>query len=339
MNYHDRIAVIVAAYNIENRIEKCIASVQMQTYSNWVLYVVDDGSTDNTGILLDKIAQTDTRIQVMHIANSGKWKAHRMAIDAVNACEYIMFLDSDDELINKNLFQICLKEFLDEGVDIVSFNYVRNGKKCFEIKRKLYLCEKKEKVKNMLTGNIMDGNICCACYRYNIVQSNYKIMPYNHEDYRNKYDFITNANKIVILPITGYFYYMNADSITHRRITDRDGYYYINAEKFSNNILLEYSDLEDECNYFVGSILIWLVRKLQQDKENERLRIYRPIMKAFWSYFRRRIFINNHYFSLENKIVVCLIRFNLYRPARICIHRLISMKNALQSIHDIHKEV
>lgn len=312
MNNNEKIAVIIAAYNIENRIEKCIQSVQKQTYSNWRIYVVDDGSTDKTSFLLDKVASEDTRIQVSHVSNGGKWRAHRIAIDSVKECEYVIFLDSDDELIDKNLFELCIKEFTNDEVDIVSFDYMRNGKVGFGIEERVCLSDNKEKIKNMLNRRIMDGNVCGALYRFSVVKNNYSIMNFNHEDYKNKFDFIRSANKIIILPVLGFLYYKNADSLTQRNITEKDGYYYLHAKVFIEKILLEYPDLGEECNYFVGSILLWTSEKLVQNRKNRKLQIYQPTMKEFRRYVCGHKF-KNKYFTLEDRIKICLISLGMYR--------------------------
>ena len=90
------IAVIIAAYNAEAYIERCIRSVQNQTYGNWKVYVVDDGSTDNTLKILERIVRNEERVCAVHTENNGVFAARRTAIDLVENCEYLTFLDSDD---------------------------------------------------------------------------------------------------------------------------------------------------------------------------------------------------------------------------------------------------
>lgn len=89
------ISVIVPAYNSEMFIGKCIDSVLAQTYSNWELIAVDDGSRDNTFGILKKYAEVDSRIRVIHQENQGPGIARNTGIAEAKG-NYVVFIDSDD---------------------------------------------------------------------------------------------------------------------------------------------------------------------------------------------------------------------------------------------------
>lgn len=91
------ISVIVPAYNCVNSLAYCIHSIRQQTFSDWELILVDDGSTDGSNKLCDKFAAEDDRIRVIHKPNGGVSSARNTGIDAANG-EYITFCDSDDYL-------------------------------------------------------------------------------------------------------------------------------------------------------------------------------------------------------------------------------------------------
>lgn len=92
---NDLISIIVPVYNIENYIEQCVLSICAQTYQNLEIILVDDGSTDRSGVLCDSLAKCDQRIRVMHKENKGLAAARR---DGVNYSkgQYIGFVDGDD---------------------------------------------------------------------------------------------------------------------------------------------------------------------------------------------------------------------------------------------------
>ena len=69
----DKISVIVPVFNVEKYLEKCIDSIINQTYKNLQIILVDDGSTDSSGEICDSYALKDSRVQVIHINNSGKY--------------------------------------------------------------------------------------------------------------------------------------------------------------------------------------------------------------------------------------------------------------------------
>ena len=67
----EKVSVIVAVYNVENYLTRCVKSILQQTYTNIEVILVDDGSTDNSGYLCDEIAAKDFRVTVIHKKNGG----------------------------------------------------------------------------------------------------------------------------------------------------------------------------------------------------------------------------------------------------------------------------
>ncbi len=94
-NVMKKVSIIVPAYNHENLIEKCIRSIMAQSYKYLEILVIDDGSTDKTGNILDTIADQDLRIRVIHQANSGVSVARNRGIEVATG-DYITFIDGDD---------------------------------------------------------------------------------------------------------------------------------------------------------------------------------------------------------------------------------------------------
>lgn len=91
------ISIIVPVYNCIESLKYCVQSIQQQTYMNWKLVLVDDGSTDGAAGLCDQLAEMDSRIEVIHKPNGGVSSARNAGIDTATG-EYIAFCDSDDYL-------------------------------------------------------------------------------------------------------------------------------------------------------------------------------------------------------------------------------------------------
>ncbi len=94
------ISIIVPVYNAEKYIRKCIQSIQKQTYQNWDLILVDDGSTDHSGSICDVFAQKDKRITVIHQENRGSVEARKAGVLSKVAQKnpWIMMSDADDTM-------------------------------------------------------------------------------------------------------------------------------------------------------------------------------------------------------------------------------------------------
>lgn len=89
------ISIIVPIYNCISSIPKCIDSIQSQTFMDWELLLIDDGSMDGSGQLCDNLASEDLRIRVFHKPNGGVSSARNMGLDHARG-KYVMFCDSDD---------------------------------------------------------------------------------------------------------------------------------------------------------------------------------------------------------------------------------------------------
>ena len=90
-----KVSIIVPVYNVQNYLEQCISSICNQTYKNLEIILVNDGSTDNSGIICEKFAKSDSRIKLIAQENQGLTRARKAGVGQANG-EYIGFIDSDD---------------------------------------------------------------------------------------------------------------------------------------------------------------------------------------------------------------------------------------------------
>ena len=90
-----KVSIIMPVYRVEDYVGKSIESIQAQTYDNWELFAVDDGSPDRSGEICEEYAKKDARIKVIHKENGGAPSARNMAIDMADG-DYFYFMDSDD---------------------------------------------------------------------------------------------------------------------------------------------------------------------------------------------------------------------------------------------------
>ena len=115
-----KISVIIPVYNVESYLSKCIDSILCQTYTDFELLLVDDGSSDASGKICDMYKENDNRIRVFHKKNEGVSKARNLALN--NALgEFVIFVDSDD-WIEPNTFELVLNQL--ENFDILFFDII-----------------------------------------------------------------------------------------------------------------------------------------------------------------------------------------------------------------------
>ena len=112
------IGVIVPVYKVEKYIAECIDSILAQTYTNFRLILVDDGTPDNAGKICDEYAKKDPRIIVIHQENAGVTRARARGVAEAIDCEFITFVDSDDTLPPSALNDLICK--IEDDIDIVA---------------------------------------------------------------------------------------------------------------------------------------------------------------------------------------------------------------------------
>ena len=219
------ISVIIPVYNVEKYIKECLDSVIAQTYPKLEIIVVDDGSQDGSGKILDEYAVRDSRIKVIHRENSGPSAARNTGIRAA-AGEYLCFVDSDDYIScdyveklyepirgKKEVFSFCnytSSEGLGSG-EGQNASVTQN-----EFKRMLYDTKAKECVMAVVVWNKL--------YSRDIWEKVSYPEGKLHEDEAITYDILMNSKEIVYVPKTLYYYRRREDSIMGKENKYGEGY-------------------------------------------------------------------------------------------------------------------
>lgn len=120
------ISVIIPVYNTAEFIKRCLDSVLGNTYKNLEVICVNDGSTDNSGIILQKIASSDDRIIVVNKENGGLSSARNAGIEQAQG-EYTVFVDSDD-WVHPQYFELMINALKQYKTDIAGCSYIKTGK-------------------------------------------------------------------------------------------------------------------------------------------------------------------------------------------------------------------
>ena len=118
MSKEKKVSIILPVYNSEKYLEKCLNSVIKQTYSNFELIVVNDGSTDNSQQIIDEFVTKDDRIKKIIIKNHGQSYARNYALKYITG-NFITFIDSDD-YYSKDFLKIMLN-------NIIKYNMLSTG--------------------------------------------------------------------------------------------------------------------------------------------------------------------------------------------------------------------
>lgn len=215
------ISVIIPVFNGAKYIKKAIESVTQQRGVEWELFLVDDGSTDETPEICDKIAKNNDRIYVIHKENEGPGIARNVAIDEASG-KYIFFLDGDDWLVDGAL--AYLFELAEENsVDIVSYGVHKTTERelvvPLQIRKELLLLEGDDILRRYFTK--MSASIC-KLFRREIFEKYRFEKKEICEDAWSMHLFFSEAKRIALCTTPCYVQFIGAKSRSRNAFSDKN---------------------------------------------------------------------------------------------------------------------
>lgn len=336
-------SVVVPVYNAEKYLSKCIDSVLTQTYQNFELILVDDGSTDNSGKICDEYATKDSRIVVVHQMNQGHTMARRKAISVAKG-DYFLFLDSDDYW-DSNLLETIDDAITASHCDMVIFKYRRitnSGEFISESEtlfadKDIFSKENGTPLYQALIRGALNS-LCTKAVSAELVDNKdytyYQNIRYG-EDLLQNLPFIFNAHSIIYLDRPMYNYRSNPVSITNN----------FSPKMFNDmvtvwNVLLEYLIEHDMKNHDNLKLLYHSVYKNMINYEYSLMNASLPLsdkvkllneIRLLPLYSNGLQYYNNSMFSLSQKILFSLYKNKHYRLL-LGLCRLIHFKQKCQAL-------
>lgn len=217
------ISVIVPAYNVEAYLERCVESIIHQTYSELEIILVDDGSTDRTGILCDQIAQKDDRIIVIHKENGGLSDARNAGLTIAGG-EYISFIDSDD-YIELDMYENMIAEMIDREVSLVAVGFIVTdveGNDTIDVAEEKKNLTREQALLNLLEDGKLYPSSVNKLFRKEIFDNLRFAKGIINEDTEIIPKIIDVCDRIVILNKAAYHYVLRKGSITQTDYTLKD---------------------------------------------------------------------------------------------------------------------
>ena len=214
-----KISVIVQVYNAEKYLDSCIQSVLKQTYPNWELILIDDGSKDESGAIADRYKQTENRIQVVHQQNAGVSAARNQGLDMATG-DYIVFLDADDELTTDCLNKL-LKNAVENHADIVA-GKCSSDRNLTNPSGEITVWRGEEALKNALMDNPFTYSACAKLFHRECI-GNTRFVPEIkiNEDSYFIFQLLTKKTTFVGIEDEIYVYKENPDSASRAVFSDK----------------------------------------------------------------------------------------------------------------------
>lgn len=225
MNAQPKISVIVPVYKCEQYIHRCVNSILNQTFSDFELILVDDGSPDNCGEICEDYAKKDFRVKVIHQVNGGQAAARNNGVKEAQG-EWLHFVDSDD-MIHPKTLEILYKTAIDNDVKLSMCsafqgeNIPDDFSKNFDVTANIlnmdeenifHLCKNEKYYYWVVWGKLLHKSIFLKhpLTEGRIYEDNAIVCKWLHE-----------AKKVAVIPSPLYFYYINTSGTTKKNFTEK----------------------------------------------------------------------------------------------------------------------
>ena len=266
------ISVIVPVYNVETYLEECLDSIQNQTYTDFEVLLVNDGSTDRSKAICERYCKENRRFHLLNQENQGLSAARNTGV-AASRGEFIVFVDSDDMILANYLE--TLMHYMHEDVDIVESQFTVSNEeflaKSFKEPTILFEGNSQEAVK-IFPKHVLNVNAVTKLYRRSIVEAVPYIDGVIFEDVYCGIGMLKYIRKIIKIDYKGYYYRQHQASIMHRTFTPKN----LDIFTVSDQLIDLYSDREELLPY-IGSFLVHLATMHYQDyiqKGNPYAKVY-----------------------------------------------------------------
>lgn len=270
------LSVIVPVYNREDYIDRCVSSILEQSYPSIELILVDDKSTDNSGVICDSWAGRDSRVKVVHLdQNKGVSNARTVGLHMCQG-DVITFVDSDDFLAadtyEKNI------SFFAQDIDIVQYPYREYPDSGLLFRpTSVYIADESAIVENVMKYSI-NYSLCNKLFKRQVIIGRNFTQNY-YEDMEMVVNILYDSPKIYISTFGMYYYFRHPGSETTSRINDvkdKEKYNSIATRaEFVMSTLYKYPGLSSmpECKYwFIVSVFRDLYSRSYRDDRLAHIR-------------------------------------------------------------------
>ena len=274
------ISIVLPVYNAEEYLKKCIESIQNQTYGNWELVVIDNGSTDRSCDICREYAKEDSRIEVFHqYQNKGVSVARNLGLERASG-EFITFIDADD-WVEKDYLEQLLKLQKEYEADMVVCSYQKGNEKDREVKEQnlVEISGKSQllSLEEYFHDYMLQGNTHCWGVLYRAKKIEELHFPNKMtigEDLLYLIHAAMKMEKIVVTDYNGYWYYINPKGAMLKKFTHSYMDQLSCWQQAKEELIKDYPQLENKINSILVVSSLLVVGKISElsPKEQEDCR-------------------------------------------------------------------
>ncbi|MCP1101266.1 glycosyltransferase involved in cell wall biosynthesis [Aequitasia blattaphilus] len=322
------VSIIVPVYNVQAYLERCVISLENQTYRNVEIILVDDGSTDGSGALCDSLKERDSRIQVIHKENGGLSDARNTGLKAANG-DYVIYIDSDD-YVGLNMVKACLERITQDESDLLIFDLIRvedNQESIDTIHELKSGCYRLKEEKKILLSS---PSACNKMFRRDFLLKSGVTFPVgkHYEDLGTIPKLFLLANKISYIKKAFYYYVLRSGSIMTGQVLERN---YRDRTEMIDRIIKfyqekgEYQTFYNELSWmtFLNGYFLPSKETILSDYRNKGIRKFKQYMYKRFPDFKKNPYRKNlskkdgfHLWTIDSENYWIMILFSKLRKLK-----------------------
>src|SRR5690625_1112097 len=306
------ISIIVPVYNIEAHIRKCLDSILNQTFTDFEVIVINDGSTDQSGEICEEYAKLDKRVKVIHQGKKGVSAARNAGVNHATG-NFIGFVDGDDYIeknMYKNLYEACTE--MGSEISVCKLGREIKGEMINEI-HEYYTLE-------MNNEEAMTELFKCVLYRFSLCNKLFSKRCFEaitfpvgriHEDLATTYKLFASAEKVVYLNFIGYIYVKRKESILTKSYYEKRLDAFIGWDEIIEFMRQKYPQLFNIVNccftYSCVDHSYYILNQVQDKRQrNEYLNYIQSSIRNYYDETKKNTTLSFHY-----KFIITLINYNI----------------------------
>lgn len=278
-------SIIIPVYNVGDLLNECVESIRCQTYLDYEIILIDDGSTDNSGKICDEWAEKDNRIRVIHKENGGLSDARNVGIRAAQG-DYILFLDSDDYWNSNDVLKKIEDRIEFSHPDVLVTNYCKDidgaiSEPYYSIGKN---APKKNSIQFVIDNELWRATACNKVVKTSVIKDNelYFVKGINAEDMDWCARLAAKADSIDYLDVVLFNYRFRSSSISHT--TSSDGVFQLSKNLYHVKDVLDKAVeskkplLEAYLGYLVGVLLFNIAQVSDKTERNQLIIEAKPLL-------------------------------------------------------------
>lgn len=309
-----KISIIVPVYKVEKYLNRCIKSILKQTFTDFELILVDDGSPDRCPQMCDSWCKRDKRIRVIHKENEGLSSARNAGLEVARG-EYIGFVDSDD-IIEKDMYEYLFRILCENKADFSAVEMLIFKENKFmirqpELEEKILGKDDLFKLFFRVTSERIHYCVCDKLFKRSVVEDVRFWEGVRFEDIDFTFSVLQNCNKGVYSNQIKYAWFYNTQSITRNRLVKEDMQLLVVWEKIvvickkKMPEYLYYAQMNYKRAYMgiLGKSVKFGISPQYQDWEEDKKYLVKNLRKYFFDLLKWRM-------PFSRKLLLCVLCIN-----------------------------